>query len=183
MDVPVEGASTTIHELRHTEPENRSSDHHGVPENRIDQHRTLCTTQCFVIIANPVTTNEIIALTNQLDIPRGDMRVKLHPLKHSSAKILAPCFPKYLQTGLLQVRRGKASPGSPVKIIPESRLNALIIIADRIDTERVLNLVDELDVPQSVSGDNWLRLVPLEYTSAKRMARYCQRFFRPDCGR
>ena len=47
-----------------------------------------------------------------------------------------------------------------MKIIPESRLNALIIIADRIDTERVLNLVDELDVPQSVSGDTQLRLVP-----------------------
>ena len=54
-----------------------------------------------------------------------------------------------------------------------------------METERVLILVNKLDVPQSISGETQLRLVQLEYTSAKRMApllskifsEYYQRFF------
>ena len=179
VDVPVEGASTTIHELRYTEPGKIVPLITTVfPKTASINIVPFAPLNALVIIANPVTTNEIIALTNQLDIPRGDMRVKLHPLKHSSAKILAPLLSKIFADRIVAGKgEGKASPGSPVKIIPESRLNALIIIADRIDTERVLNLVDELDVPQSVSGDTQLRLVPLEYTSAKRMAPLLSKIF------
>ena len=83
------GASTTIHELRYTEPGKIVPLITTVfPKTASINIVPFAPLNALVIIANPVTTNEIIALTNQLDIPRGDMRVKLHPLKHSSAKIL-----------------------------------------------------------------------------------------------
>jgi len=179
VDVPVEGASTTIHELRYTEPGKIVPLITTVfPKTASINIVPFAPLNALVIIANPVTTSQIIELVNQVDIPRGDMQVKLHPLKHSSAKIIAPLLSKIFSDRIVAGKgEGKAAAGSPVKIIPESRLNALIIIADRMETERVLILVNKLDVPQSISGETQLRLVQLEYTSAKRMAPLLSKIF------
>ena len=179
IDVPVQGATTTIHELLYTEPGKIIPLITTVfPKTASIRIIPFAPLNALVIIANQVTTREIIDLIKQVDIPRGNMQIKLHPLVHSSAKVLAPLLANIFADRIVAGKgEGKAAPGSPVKIIAESRLNALIIIADRIDTERVLKLVYVLDVPQSISGETQLRLVKLKYTSAKRMAPLLAKIF------
>jgi len=72
---------------------------------------------------------------------------------------------------------GDTAAGSPVKIIAEPRLNALIIIADRLATDRVLQLIQKLATEQGSSGEIQLKLVQLKYTTAKRMASLLTKIF------
>ena len=179
VDVPVQGATTTIHELRYSDPGKIVPLLTTVfPKTASIKFVPFAPLNALVIIANPVTSAQIIELIEQLDIPRGDLQVKLHPLTHASAKVLAPLLSKIFADRIVAGKgEGKTAPGSLVKIIAESRLNALIIIADRIDTERVMKLVDKLDVPQGVSGETRLQLVKLKYTSAKRLAPLLSKIF------
>ena len=62
-------------------------------------------------------------------------------------------------------------------LVSEPRLNALIIIADRLSTDRVIRLISKLDTQQGSSGETQLKLVRLENTSAKRMANLLTRIF------
>ena len=72
---------------------------------------------------------------------------------------------------------GDTTTGSPVKIIAEPRLNALIIIADRLATDRVLQLIQKLDTKQGRSGEIQLKLIQLKHTTAKRMASLLTKIF------
>ncbi|GIT03514.1 MAG: hypothetical protein CM1200mP28_07730 [Deltaproteobacteria bacterium] len=66
---------------------------------------------------------------------------------------------------------GKTTKSSPVKIIEEDRLNALIIIAGRLEIERILSLIKQLDVFQE-SGkiQSNFKLYHLQHAVAKDLA-------------
>jgi len=64
-------------------------------------------------------------------------------------------------------------PGGPVeisvsKIIPDDRTNKLIIIADEKSFQRILDLIDQLDVP--TSGEGGIHVVFLRNANAEEMA-------------
>jgi general secretion pathway protein D len=102
----------------------------------------------------------------------------LQQLNYASAKTLAPLLSKIFSDKVIAGKgEGKTSSGSPVKIIAEPRLNALIIIADRLATDRVLQLISKLDTEQGTSGETQLKLIPLKNTSAKRMANLLTKIF------
>ena len=133
------------------------------------------TLNALMIIANKEMTKEILALVDQLDVARGDVQLKLHPLKFASAKVISPLISSIFTDNVVSGQdKGQAAPGSRVKIIPETRLNALIIIADAFTAERIINLVEELDVGQ---GDSELTLFPLQFSSADTVASLLKEIF------
>ena len=98
------------------------------------------------------SNRQIIELVNQLDIPRGNRQIKLHLLEYASATTFAPLLSKIFADKIIAGKgEGEAAAGSPVKIIADPRLNALIIIADRLATDRVLQLIQKLDTEQGSS--------------------------------
>ena len=179
VDVPVEGATTTIHELQYSDAAKLIPLITTVfPKTSSIKILPFAPFNALIIIANPVTTQQIIDLVDQLDIPRGNRQIKLHTLQYASATTLAPLLSKIFADKIVAGKgEGKTATGSAVKIIAEPRLNALIIIADRLATDRVLQLIVKLDTVQGTSGETQLKLVALENTSAKRMAVLLSKIF------
>ena len=179
VDVPVEGAKTTIHELNYSDAAKLVPLITTVfPKTNSIKIVPFAPFNALIIIANPVTTRQIIDLVDQLDIPRGNRQIMLQQLNYASAKTLAPLLSKIFSDKVIAGKgEGKTSSGSPVKIIAEPRLNALIIIADRLATDRVLQLISKLDTEQGTSGETQLKLIPLKNTSAKRMANLLTKIF------
>jgi len=179
VDVPVEGATTTIHELQYSDAAKLIPLITTVfPKTSSIKILPFSPFNALIIIANPVTTQQIIDLVDQLDIPRGNRQIKLHTLQYASATTLAPLLSKIFADKIVAGKgEGKTATGSAVKIIAEPRLNALIIIADRLATDRVLQLIAKLDTVQGTSGETQLKLVALENTSAKRMAVLLSKIF------
>ena len=101
----------------------------------------------LIIIANPATTQDIVALVEQLDVEQGEFQLVFHPLQFASATVLgallADIFSDQIVAG---TGKGETAAKSRIKIIPEPRLNALILIADPFTTERILRLIHQLDV-------------------------------------
>jgi len=179
VDVPVEGATTTIHELQYSDAAKLIPLITTVfPKTSSIKILPFAPFNALIIIANPVTTQQIIDLVDQLDIPRGNRQIKLHTLQYASATTLAPLLSKIFADKIVAGKgEGKTATGSAVKIIAEPRLNALIIIADRLATDRVLQLIAKLDTVQGTSGETQLKLVALENTSAKRMSALLTKIF------
>ncbi len=179
VDVPVEGATTTIHELKYSEATKLVPLITTVfPKTASIKIVPFAPFNALIIITNPVTTRQIIELVNQLDIPRGNRQIKLQLLEYASATTLAPLLSKIFADKIVAGKgEGDTAAGSPVKIIAEPRLNALIIIADRLATDRVLQLIQKLDTEQGSSGEIQLKLVQLKHTTAKRMASLLTKIF------
>ena len=114
-------------------------------------------------------------LVNKLDVPQsisGETQLRLVQLEYTSAKRMAPLLSKIFSDRIVAGKgEGQAAPGSPIKIIEETRLNALIIIADRIEIERIIGLIKQLDIFQE-SGkiQSNFKLYQLEHAVAKDMA-------------
>ena len=179
VDVPVEGAKTTIHELKYSDAAKLVPLITTVfPKTTSIKIVPFAPFNALIIIANPVTTQQIIDLVDQLDIPRGNRQIMLQQLNYASATTLAPLLSKIFADKVVAGKgEGATATGSPVKIIAEPRLNALIIIADRLATDRVLLLIAKLDTEQGTSGETQLKLIPLKNTSAKRMANLLTKIF------
>jgi len=179
VDVPVEGAKTTIHELKYSAAAKLVPLISTVfPKTASIKIVPFTPFNALIIIANPVTTQQIIDLVDQLDIPRGNRQIMLKQLQYASATTLAPLLSKIFADKVVAGKgEGETAAGSPVKIIAEPRLNALIIIADRLATDKVLQLIAKLDSEQGTSGETQLKLIPLKNTSAKRMANLLTKIF------
>ena len=61
----------------------------------------------------------------------------------------------------------------PIKITPETRLNALLVLANRADqdtVERLLKTLDLKESPEDIAVSPKPRLIPVEYARAKDIA-------------
>jgi len=102
-------------------------------------------------------------IIDKLDVPGTTGMVTVHPIEYADAQELAVTLREVIEhqgTGGADARRGGAAgPGGVpvmtgpgvermgVNIIHDKRLNSIIIVASERDTERVLELVEKLDVP------------------------------------
>ncbi len=86
VDVPVEGATTTIHELKYSEATKLVPLITTVfPKTASIKIVPFAPLNALIIITNLVTTRQIIELVNQLDIPRGNRQIKLQLLNYAAA--------------------------------------------------------------------------------------------------
>ena len=121
----------------------------------------------LVILATPSLTQDMVHLIEQVDIVKENVQLKLHPLKYASAQVLAPLLSNIFTNQVVAGQdKGATAPNSPTKIIAESRINALIMIATQKVIDKVLMLVSELDIPE---GDAELKVVPLRYATASKI--------------
>lgn len=68
---------------------------------------------------------------------------------------------------------GTIAPSGSIQIIPDSRLNALIVRANPTDTQtikQVLEIIDQKASPEEILAQAKARPIPLQYTQAEEMA-------------
>lgn len=170
IDVPVEGKQMTIQRLRFLKPQEVIGLLQTVfPKTASVQLVPFDPLNAVVVIANAVSTASILSLTQQLDVERErGVEITIQPVRYADAGPLGQLLATIFTDQIVQGQdKGETAKSSPVKIIPETRLNALIILADRVVTERILQLAEKLDIPQQIAGETVYELVPLRYTKAE----------------
>ncbi|MBF0279560.1 MAG: hypothetical protein HQM13_17305 [SAR324 cluster bacterium] len=123
----------------------------------------------LIIIADKGTTKDVIELAGQLDVDRGKFDVELYgPLKFASAKVLGPLLATIFSDQIVAGKgQGKTAAESRIKIIPETRLNSLILIGDRFTLQEIKKLIIRLDVG---GGDADFYVHQLEFAKAQNVA-------------
>ena len=105
--------------------------------------------------------NRILKIINAIDVAGLEDRpvISVIPLHNASAKIMAgqlteilrqaPQSPGRRRTGAAQPGQPAAGTGEQLKIIPDERLNALIVVATLDTTKRIEDLIEKLDAKLS----------------------------------
>jgi len=99
-------------------------------------------TNTLIIIDVVSNINRLIGIIRELDVPGDKELISIIPLEHASAEKLAGKL-----TALFQIREGPVlrAAAQSVKIIPEERTNALIVLAPPGTMEQIENMLQELD--------------------------------------
>ena len=125
-------------------------------------------TNTLIIVDTAYNIQRIMKVLKELDIPSLQPEMEIVYLRYSSASEISGTLtqiytevsarsPKYggLQTPAQPQAKPTTSAGSapaPIKIIPESRLNALILIADRATIDEAKKIITMLDVASGEKG-------------------------------
>ena len=113
VDVPVEGAKTTIHELQYSDAAKLVPLITTVfPKTASIKIVPFAPFNALIIIANPTTSQQIIDLVDQLDIPRGNREIKLHQLQYAAATTLAPLLSRIFADKVV-AGKGEGKAGGP----------------------------------------------------------------------
>jgi len=125
-------------------------------------------TNTLIVIDTALNINRILKVIKALDVPTLQPEMEIVTLKFSAAGDMAGTLSQ-----IFGEQSGARAPGTParppgpkpqpemslglkagpqVKIIPEERLNALILIADRATLDSVKKIISQLDVPPGDKG-------------------------------
>jgi general secretion pathway protein D len=90
------------------------------------------------------------------------------PLEYASSESLATTISGLLETRQKQIKGRRAGP--PLKVLPYDRINMLIVLADRQNTQMIQALVKTLDQPTPKGAGN-IQVVYLENAQAEDLAK------------
>lgn len=120
-----------------------------------------------IILTDVVSNlNRILGIIREIDVAGYEENITIIPLQYAAADQIADVITNALEAGGDgSIRRLPRRPGqapeaaiegerSAVKIIPDQRTNALIVVANEIDTQQVKFLVAELDTERPVGQNN-----------------------------
>lgn len=128
-------------------------------------------TNSLILIDSSANIHRLRKLTEELDIPPTDQEITIIPVAHADAKDVAEKINEILGGdsenknaqpnvnrqlgGLNPIRQlGTPTPGTPdsvhgsalpIKVIPDSRTNSIIVVADEEMTAKVRGLIEQLD--------------------------------------
>ena len=112
--------------------------------------------------------NRLLRIIEVIDVEGIGEEISVIPIEHATASVMAKSL-----TSIFQRRAGKAKkgvPGEPViRIVPDERTNALIILASEDDTFRVKQLIDLLD-KETPRGEGDIRVFYLQNANAEDLA-------------
>ncbi len=152
-------------------------------------------TNTLIITDTADGVRRMLALLRQLDIPGYDTDMEIFMLEYTSAAVVSQQIQEVLLEGAQQP--GVPQPGQPVRpvqrapirptlpnqprqsqvvgqreevlrIVPDERLNALIVVATASMMERVRDLIDRLDMPAPVQFGN-MHIYELQNANAEDM--------------
>lgn len=132
-------------------------------------------------------TEKIMSIVNQLDTPGHEETITVVQLKYAGAKEMASKLDKTFgsKSSAKGRRRPGAPPGKPMrrpggpigvwtraepKIIPDERINSLVIVADAAQTESILSLIEQLDI-KAPPGRGNINVYYLQNADAEDLAK------------
>jgi len=135
---------------------------------------TYSRTNSILITDSSSNIRHISQIIQKLDVPGSEEQVTVIPLKYASAEVLSEQI-----AGIMKDRK-EASPqvlragaitalNADVRILPDSRTNSLVVVADAHTTEMVVKLARELDI-QRPRGTNNVHVVYLKNATAEETA-------------
>ncbi|VAX22958.1 General secretion pathway protein D [hydrothermal vent metagenome] len=140
-------------------------------------------TNTLIIVDFASNVEKIVSIIRQLDIAGHEEIITVAKLTYAGAKEMAErlmkIFPRQGQqrtpgasrAGIPAGQRGKVKGAGPEpRIIADERINALIILAGRPQTERLLALIEQLDI-QAPPGQGKINVYYLKNADAEELAK------------
>jgi len=127
---------------------------------------------------------KILAIVEQLDAPGHEEVITVVQLRYAGAKELASRLERLftgeraLKTGSRRVTpkpasrtpgKARSRNGGEAQIIPDERINSLIIVASRAQTDQILSLVEQLDI-KAPAGSGKINVYYLKNADAEEIA-------------
>lgn len=113
----------------------------------------------------------LLEITKEIDVLVVDEEIHFIVLKHASATTVATALGQVFQTSARAGRKPVAgAPGSAIKIVPDERTNALVVLATSDDAERIREVADKLD-QELPRGEGDIHVYYLQNANAEDMAK------------
>ena len=110
----------------------------------------------------------LLSIVEEIDVEFQEANISVMPLEYASAENLAEKISRLLESKLKQVKGRRAGP--PLRILSYERINMLIVLADRQNTQMVKALVKTLDQPTPKGAGN-IQVVYLANAQAEELAK------------
>lgn len=129
-------------------------------------------TNMLIITATLSSINRLLKIVEAIDIRSIGKKITVIPLKYADAKKLVQSLTSIF-TARIKVIKGKASSDLIVKFVADERTNAIILLASKVETDRIKDLIQILDqkVPK---GEEKIRVYYLEHASAENLVKVLQ---------
>jgi general secretion pathway protein D len=125
-------------------------------------------TEILIITDFQSNIQRLLSIVEEIDVEFQEANVTVVPLEYASAEKLATTISGLLETRQKQTRRRRAEP--PLKILSYERINMIIVLADRQNTQMIKALVKTLDRPTPKGAGN-IQVVYLENAQAEELAK------------
>jgi len=126
-------------------------------------------TDILIITDYQSNIQRVLRIIDELDVQLQESVITVMSLQYASAEKLAEKILKLVETKQ-RAGRGRAAGAPQLKIVPEERINALIVLADRQATQMIEGLVKTLDQATPRGGGN-IQVVRLENAIAEDLAK------------
>jgi general secretion pathway protein D len=123
-----------------------------------------------ILIITDFQTNiqRLLSIVEEIDVEFQEANISVMPLDYASAENLAETVSRLLESKARQVKGRRTGP--PLKILSYERINMLIVLADRQNTQMVKALVKTLDQPTPKGAGN-IQVVYLANAQAEELAK------------
>ncbi|MHC4865423.1 MAG: type II secretion system secretin GspD [Planctomycetota bacterium] len=131
-------------------------------------------TNSIVITDTSSNIHHIAKIIRKLDVPGSKEQVTVIGLAYASAEVLSEQVTRIMQKSRVSPPSAGAGRTTPrietdIKIIPDPRTNALIVVANAQDTQTIRRLAEQLDIERP-RGTNNVHVVYLKNAPAKETA-------------
>ncbi len=124
-----------------------------------------------MLIVTDVLSNikRLLAIVEAVDVEGIGLEISVLPLEHATASVIAKTLNTIFQRSLKKGQKG-AQEISEIRIVPDERTNALIILASEDDTARIKLLINLLD-KETPRGEGDIRVYYLQNASAEDLTK------------
>jgi general secretion pathway protein D len=128
-------------------------------------------TDTLIITDYQSNVQRLLHIIEELDVESGEATISVLHLEYAGAEKLANTVTQLVESQQ-QVAKGRrrVRAESPVKIVPDERINVLIVLADWQDTQMIQGLIKQLDQPTPKDAGN-IQVVYLENAQAEELAK------------
>jgi general secretion pathway protein D len=125
-------------------------------------------TDTLIITDFQSNIQRLLSIVEEIDVEFQEANISVMPLEYASAEKLAETISRLLESKLKQVKGRRAGP--PLRILSYERINMVIVLADRQNTQMVKALVKTLDQPTPKGAGN-IQVVYLANAQAEELAK------------
>jgi general secretion pathway protein D len=125
-------------------------------------------TDILIITDFQSNIQRLLSIVEEIDVEFQEATITVVPLEYASSESLSTTVSGLLETKQKQVRGRRAGP--PLKVLSYERINMLIVLADRQNTQMIKALVKTLDQPTPKGAGN-IQVVYLENAQAEELAK------------
>ena len=128
-------------------------------------------TNTIIVTDTSSTVHRAARIVRELDVERPQEIMEVVQLRYASASRISEQVTQIMQRGQPQTRLRRAptptpTPGGSLKILPDDRINSVVIVADPVEMEMVKAIIAQLDVERPLEAGN-IRVIYLEHAEAK----------------